>query len=195
MFCQKCGKSLEDSAKFCVSCGQAISSTANVNTIEKAPEVLNVCADDNKQNLNTTTGEFAFNKNKMIGYLTYKSLHTKAILSTDSIEIIKQTKVLGFIPLREKKHAFQKNQIKQVNIGKKMDVIDGIYGIVLTFIGLISFFTAGAIGFLFLVFAAVCFWTGYGKVITIETTSGKPITIATSSGEQEELLVQALKVN
>lgn len=197
MYCPNCGESNDDSAKFCNSCGKGIVevtvSELKESSVQSTEQPKAVIEKDDVTDVQNE-GEYEFSKRKMIGYLTYKSLHTNAIVTCDKVSLNKQTKVLGFIPLKTKVSSLLKTDIQSAEIVKKMDVIDGIYGIIFGIIGLITI--AGGIGLPFLLVSAVCFWTGYGKVINISfNNAAKPMIIASDSGQDEELFIAALMNN
>lgn len=134
---------------------------------------------------------FEFSKVKYFGaYLIYKSLHSKAVVTKEGLTIAKRTKVLGTFPLKEKKVVVNGKNIVSLEIKKKMDIFDGILVGILSILGLMTIFTHFWIGLGIFGLAALCFFTGYGKVICIESNGAQPLIIATEGNQKEEEFVR-----
>lgn len=192
MFCSNCGTKNEETAKFCKSCGKALEavfSSTKETTYDKSE---------------TTTGNpgplvFQFSKSKMIGYLTYLTIKNDVSIDSSDVIIKRKSKPFG-VGGKEKVTTLKRSEILNIQVSKKLDVIDGIYvGIfgLLTVFSLIGNFTSDEpnwwITLVLLAVAAISFWTGYGKVIQIQSKVGKPITIPTNGKQNENEFVAAIK--
>lgn len=175
MFCTKCGKPLPDGSKFCPNCGTQIAEgvkeapaetqdgietkTSERENAASTPEVSTQPCQDTE----SSDWEASYQKNKMIGLITYKKITTNVKLTSSEIFIEK----LAGSKRTDKKASLA--DIQEITFQKTYDFWDTLYTIILAVLAICCLLvknwggTAG-LGIL----AAVCFFSGIGKRIVLQ---------------------------
>lgn len=172
MFCSNCGKEMPDGAKFCPSCGAQIVAPVNqvTNTksnetpvIEEPAQSSVVPNEPPRSNEELTDWQVSYQKNKMIGLVTYKRIHTDVTLTTAEISIIKKAG-----RKQDEKKALL-SEIQGIVYKKTYDFWDTLYTVIIAIlaVGCLMFKNWGGAGGLGLL-ATVCFFSGIGKEIVIQ---------------------------
>lgn len=185
MICSKCKTPNDVTAKVCKNCGSALSTSDSKPNAAATEQIPN---------------QFQFEKSKMIGYLTYLKILNQVEVSPESIVVKRKANPLGFIKGKEKATVLQRSEITNIQLSKKLDLIDGIYVVlfgILTLISLISNFFSDdpnwILTLILLAVAGICFLTGYGRIITISRKLGKPVLIQSADKNIAESFMEAVK--
>lgn len=183
MFCIHCGKEIADNNKFCPNCGAQITPTVNESTAESVTQVADtqntetpikedteqssVSNESSQSNEQLSDWQVSYQKNKMIGLVTYKRVHTDVTLTTTEISISKKAG-----RKKEEKKALL-SEIQSIAYKKTYDFWDTLYTVIIAIlaIGCLMFKNWGGAGGLGLL-AAVCFFSGIGKEIAIQFQDG-----------------------
>lgn len=158
MFCENCGKEVEETWNQCPYCSHPLKDNSNVKVAEQ-DETVN----------QTTADKLVFRKTKMIGLMTYSSVDTKITIEGQSVHFHQTiSKILRSI--KKVEVSFHLSEISEIGIKTKMDFWDTLYGVIFVFLGIF-------INPLIFLLAVVCLYCGYGKIIQISTVNGKKYTI------------------
>lgn len=158
MFCENCGKEVEETWNQCPYCSHPLKDNSNVKVAEQ-DETVN----------QTTADKLVFRKTKMIGLMTYSSVDTKITIEGQSVHFYQTiSKILRSI--KKVEVSFQLSEISEIGIKTKMDFWDTLYGVIFVFLGIF-------VNPIIFLLAVVCLYCGYGKIIQISTVNGKKYTI------------------
>lgn len=158
MFCEKCGKEVEETWNQCPYCSHPLKDNGNAKVAEQ----------DVTEN-QTTADKLVFQKTKMIGLMKYSSVDTKITIEGQSVHFYQTiSKILRSI--KKEEVSFHLSEISEIGIKTKMDFWDTLYGVIFVFLGIF-------INPLIFLLAVVCLYCGYGKIIQISTVNGKKYTI------------------
>lgn len=158
MFCEKCGKEVEETWNQCPYCSHPLKDNGNAKVAEQ----------DVTEN-QTTADKLVFQKTKMIGLMKYSSVDTKITIEGQSVHFYQTiSKILRSI--KKVEVSFHLSEISEIGIKTKMDFWDTLYGVIFVFLGIF-------INPLIFLLAVVCLYCGYGKIIQISTVNGKKYTI------------------
>lgn len=168
MFCNNCGKELEDGVKFCCNCGKNFNNDIIENLESKGMELIN-------------PKNYLFKWVKQFSYLTIKTVETKIKIDNLKLNIQSCTYHLGFFKGKIKESELPLNNIKEVQTKKLItysDIVFAIFFIIIGFINPITF-----------IFAAIFIWTGINTSIVITTKLESTIKIpANSKSDAEEFI-------
>lgn len=183
MFCIQCGKEIADNSKFCPNCGAQITATVNESTAESVTQAADtqntetpikedteqssVSNESSQSNEQLSDWQVSYQKNKMIGLVTYKRVHTDVTLTTTEISISKKAG-----RKKEEKKA-PLSEIQSIAYKKTYDFWDTLYAVIFTLLTVCCLLCknwggAGGLG----LSAAVCFFCGIGKEIAIQFQDG-----------------------
>lgn len=171
MFCENCGKEVEETWNQCPYCSHPLKDNGNAKVAEQAETVNQTNAD-----------KLVFRKTKMIGLVTYSSVDTKITIDGQSVHFYQTiSKILRSV--KKVEVSFLLSEISEIGIKTKMDFWDTLYGVIFAFLGIF------VNPFIFLL-AVVCLYCGYGKVIQISTVDGKKYMIpsALKTDDAQKLL-------
>lgn len=158
MFCENCGKEVEETWNQCPYCSHPLKDNGNAKVAEQAEAVSQ-----------TTADKLVFRKTKMIGMMTYSSVDTKITIEGQSVHFYQTiSKILRSI--KKVEVSFQLSEISEIGIKTKMDFWDTLYGVIFVFLGIF-------VNPIIFLLAVVCLYCGYGKIIQISTVNGKKYTI------------------
>lgn len=158
MFCENCGKEVEETWNQCPYCSHPLKDNGNAKVAEQAETVSQTIAD-----------KLVFRKTKMIGMMTYSSVDTKITIEGQSVHFYQTiSKILRSI--KKVEVSFQLSEISEIGIKTKMDFWDTLYGVIFVFLGIF-------VNPIIFLLAVVCLYCGYGKIIQISTVNGKKYTI------------------
>lgn len=205
MFCKECGKKIPDDSKFCPNCGapaaaleelsaqevtvEAIkdhpqSAAADKTTVEK-PDSSNPDMPEGALPEQDATWSGNYQKNKMIGLVTYKRIHTEITISTGEIALSQKA---GRKNPTETRAAL--SDLRQITKKSTFDFWDTLYAFIFLGIALICLLCSqlgGAAGAALL--GAICFFTGFGKEVSLQFGTGTEMRIHVSSGAAAEDLI------
>lgn len=171
MFCEKCGKEVEETWNQCPYCSHPLKDNGNAKVAEQA-ETVN----------QTTAEKLVFRKTKMIGLVTYSSVDTKITIDGQSVHFYQTiSKILRSV--KKVEVSFLLSEISEIGIKTKMDFWDTLYGVIFVFLGIF-------VNPLIFLLAVVCLYCGYGKIIQISTVDGKKYMIpsALKTDDAQKLL-------
>lgn len=184
MYCRHCGKEIEENMKFCPYCGRNISNDLQkANTIADfetsigketedititKPEMMEKRNEESSMVDTESSKILAFQKNKMIGNITYKHTETTVEFKINKIHIHQKIRKFFFLN-RQKEEDIPLSSISFASIQTKMDFWDTLYGI--------SFAIGGFYSPLFFLVATLFLYCGYGKVITLKMSNGSKFQI------------------
>ena len=171
MFCEKCGKEVEETWNQCPYCSHPLKDNGNAKVAEQ----------DVTEN-QTTADKLVFQKTKMIGLMKYSSVDTKITIEGQSVHFYQTiSKILRSI--KKVEVSFQLSEISEIGMKTKMDFWDTLYGVIFVFLGIF-------VNPIIFLLAVVCLYCGYGKVIQISTVDGKKYMIpsALKTDDAQKLL-------
>lgn len=171
MFCENCGKEVEETWNQCPYCSHPLKDNSNVKVAEQ-DETVN----------QTTADKLVFRKTKMIGLMTYSSVDTKITIEGQSVHFYQTiSKILRSI--KKVEVSFQLSEISEIGMKTKMDFWDTLYGVIFVFLGIF-------VNPIIFLLAVACLYCGYGKVIQISTVDGKKYMIpsALKTDDAQKLL-------
>lgn len=171
MFCENCGKEVEETWNQCPYCSHPLKDNGNAKVAEQ----------DVTEN-QTTADKLVFRKTKMIGLMTYSSVDTKITIEGQSVHFYQTiSKILRSV--KKVEVSFLLSEISEIGIKTKMDFWDTLYGVIFAFLGIF-------VNPLIFLLAVVCLFCGYGKVIQISTVDGKKYMIpsALKTDDAQKLL-------
>ena len=171
MFCENCGKEVEETWNQCPYCSHPLKDNGNAKVAEQAETVNQTNAD-----------KLVFRKTKMIGLVRYSSIDTEITIDGQNV-LFYQTISKILRSIKKVKETFLLSEISEIGIKTKMDFWDTLYGVIFVFLGIF-------VNPLIFLLAVVCLYCGYGKVIQISTVDGKKYMIpsALKTDDAQKLL-------
>lgn len=155
MFCENCGKEVEETWNQCPYCSHPLKDNSNVKVAEQ-DETVN----------QTTADKLVFRKTKMIGLMTYSSVDTKITIEGQSVHFYQTiSKILRSI--KKVEVSFQLSEISEIGMKTKMDFWDTLYAAIFGVI-----FILDITDVVWLLFIALFLYTGYGKIIDLKMKNG-----------------------
>lgn len=186
MICTNCGQQFADNAKFCPHCG---TKACHVN-FQNTPNTNNSIPSSSING--SDSNHFSFIKGKMIGNFTYKKIISEVDITNIQIKISQtQTAFLRKNKSSSKDVSF--NQIRSIELKSVMDFWDTLYGTILLIIFTLALFSGAGFQWIFLLLSVLCFWSGHGKIISIETTLNERFQIPTDSTQVADQFIHTIQ--
>lgn len=127
---------------------------------------------------------FEFIWTKDFSYLTINKVITKLLLQEDSLVGEAKSYILGIIPRKPRKISLPLSNISKVEVKKKYNIWDILFGIV--------FLAVGFASPIFFLVAALFFWCARAKSIVITTNISTQVEILSNSSSAAQEFIDFL---
>ena len=202
MFCTNCGKEFSDGSNFCPHCGtpavkdesDTVPSVSGTVVPEetavsgKQPSAADAAKAPDTEERAQGTWKASYQKNKMIGVVTYRRIHTDVSLSPSDIFVSRRAGIRAPVEKQAPLSAIQGLRVKTT-----FDFWDTLLFFAFLAIAALCVFGGnpgeGAVSALL---AAVCFFTGFGKEILVQFRDGTSAVISTGSRKAAAELIAQL---
>lgn len=202
MFCTNCGKEFSDGSNFCPHCGapavkdesDTVPSVSGTVAPEetaasgKQPAAADAAKAPDTEERIQGTWKASYQKNKMIGVVTYRRIHTDVFLSPSDIFVSRRADIRAPV---------EKQAPLSAVLGLRVKTTFDFWDTLLFF----AFLTVAALcvfggdpgkGAVSALLAAVCFFTGFGKEILVQFRDGTSAVISTGSQKAAAELISQI---